>query len=95
MLTNSLELDKKKVTIIALSPDSAEADALDKEAMGMSAVQAKKYWLTKVFSGVLGSPPAAGDSPDEVAEKVASTPGAIAVVPKGSKPGKAKLLKLN
>ena len=95
LLANVVEFDKKKVTLVVLSPDAAEADALDKEAIGMTAVQAKKYWLTKVFNGVFASAPPAVDSPDEVAEKVGNTPGAFAVVPKGTKPGKAKLLKLN
>ena len=94
LLANTIELDKKKIYIIALSPDSPEADALMTEAMGMSAVQAKKHWLTKVFNGVLAIPPPALDTLDEVVERVATTQGAIAIIPKGAKPGKAKLLKV-
>jgi len=94
LLANKTEFEKKKVTIIALSPDIPEADAIDQEAMGMSAVQAKKYWLIKVFNGTLETTPITGDSADEVAEKVGETKGSIAVVAKGTKPGKAKIVKL-
>jgi len=95
MLTNKTAwADGKKIAIIALSPDSADADSVDKEFMGMTATQAKKHWLTKVFSGILSGQPPALDSPEEVAEKVAATPGAFGIVPKGSKVGKAKVIEL-
>ena len=94
MLANMLELDKNKIVFIALSPDMSESDTLDSEAMGMSAIQAKKYWLTKVFNGTIANTPPVADSLEEVIEKVASTPGGLAVIPKGQKTGKTKLLKL-
>ena len=94
LLVNTVEFEKKKVFIIALSPDADNSDSLAKETMGMTAVQAKKHWLTKVFNGAISSSPLTFDSPDEVVEKVSTTQGAIAVVPKGTKPGKAKLLRL-
>lgn len=84
--------DGKKVAIITLSPDATGADDVAQEYMSMTAIQAKKYWLTKVFNGVLPGQPATGDSADEVAEKVASTVGALSILPKGSKTGKAKTL---
>ena len=46
----------------------------------------------KVFNNVLSGQPPAGDTAQEVVDKVASTPGAIAVVPKGTAAGKAKVL---
>ena len=94
LLGRSLELDKKKISIITLSPDAPEADKLDLEAMGMSAIQAKKHWLTQVFNGNLSNTPPAADTVDELIQKVVSTTGSIAVIPKGKDPGKAKRLKL-
>ena len=84
--------DGKKVSIITLSPDAPEEDAISNEYMNMTAAQAKKHWLKKVFSNDLAGQPPAFDTAQEVVEKVATTPGAIAVVPKGTDPGKAKVL---
>ncbi len=86
--------DGKKIVIVTLSPDATGADDVATEFMSMSAIQAKKYWLTKVFGGVLASAPASLDSVEEVVDKVASTPGTIAVIPKDSKLGKVKVLSL-
>jgi len=92
-LTNKLVWsDKSDIKIVAMSPDAPQADDVDKEYMGMTALQAKKFWLTKVFNNVLHGQPPLADTADEVAEKVASTPGAIAAVPKGTKLGSAKVL---
>ena len=93
MLTNQTTWkDGKKVAIVALSPDSSEADGIAGDFMGMTGTQAKKFWLTKVFNGVLPSLPATVDTPEELVEKVASTPGAIAILPKGVPVGRAKVL---
>ena len=95
LLTNKLTWgDGKKVVIVTLAPDADQADAIAKDVLGMTSLQAKKFYLTKVFNGVLSASPQTGDSGDDVAEAVAKTPGAIAVVPKGTKPGKAKLVQV-
>ncbi len=82
----------EKITIVVLSPEGAGADDLTREYMSMSAIQAKKYWLIKVFNGVLPSLPIVVDTADEAIEKVLATKGAIAIVPKATKVGKAKVL---
>lgn len=87
--------DGSKITIVGLSPDAPGTDEAAQEYMNMTGTQAKKFWLTKVFNGVLSAQPPLGDSADEVAEKVGGTAGAIGVVPKGTKPGKAKILPQN
>lgn len=96
LLTNKTNWkDGKKIVLITLSFGSDEADTVTKEFMGMSSVQAKKHWLTKVFGGSIPAVPQTADSADEAAELVAKTPGAIVVVPGKVSPGKAKALNLN
>ena len=95
-MTNQLQWkDKSEVKIVGLSPDAPQADEIAKEYMGMTSLQAKKFWLTKVFNNVLHSQPPLGDTPEEVVEKVASTAGAIGIVPKATKVGAAKVLQEN
>ncbi len=92
-LTNELLWnDHSEVKIIGFSPDAPDADGVAKEYMGMTGIQAKKFWLTKVFNNVIHSQPPLGDTADEVVEKVCNMPGAVGVVPKGTKLGNAKVL---
>ncbi len=84
--------DGKPISLISLAFDTSEEEKITKEFMAMTGVQAKKHYLTKVFSGILANQPASGETVDEVAELVAKTSGAMAVVPKGSPAGKAKVI---
>lgn len=95
LLANQLNWsDGKPVVIVTLDLGTPEADAVATEFMGMTNIQAKKHYFTKVFGGVLRSPPPAGDSPDDVVALVEKTAGAIAVLPKGSTLGQTKVLNL-
>lgn len=94
MYMTLFDLDKKKIVFIALSPDATESTLLDTEAMGISPIQAKKYWLTKLFNGDIANLPPTADSVSELIEKVSATPGAVAIIPKGQKLTKVKALNL-
>ncbi len=82
----------KNIVIVALSSDAAEGDSVAQAYMSLTSDQAKKYWLTKVFNLVLPGLPLFGDSTEEVIDKVATTPGSVAVIPKGKDIGKTKIL---
>jgi len=95
LLTNQTTWkDSKKIVIITLPPGSDQAELISKEFLNMTSIQAKKHWLTKVFGGTIAAVPMNADTPDEVVDLVSKTPGALAVLPKDTKPGKAKILSI-
>ncbi len=61
-----------------------KTDAALQEASGMSASQFKTFWQRLAFSG-RGPQPKTADDPDQAVALVASTKGAIAIVPAGTK----------
>ena len=61
-----------------------KTDAALQEASGMSASQFKTFWQRLAFSG-RGQQPKSVDDGDKAAALVASTKGAIAIVPAGTK----------
>ncbi len=86
--------DGSKVVIILLSSSVPGADSLIEKAMKMTALQARKFYLSKVFNGILSASPTLGDSVEEVVELVSKTKGAMAVVPVGTVTGTAKVLQI-
>ena len=95
LLANKLTWQNgSRVVLVTLAPDANGAEDMSLEFMAMTRVQAKQYWLTKVFGGTLPTAPLVGDSNDEVIALVEKTKGAFAVLPKSTKPGKAKILNI-
>jgi len=86
--------DGAKIVLVAFSPEAKEAEQLALELMNMTALQAKKYWLTKVFSGVISALPFTEESAQEIVERVTKTKGAFAVLPSGVATGTAKKIRL-
>ena len=86
--------DGKQVTIIYLSEDVNGADEISQSSMGMTSLQTKKHYLTKVFSGALASAPHSADSIKEALNLVTKTDGAVVLVSKGTKVENAKTLKV-
>lgn len=86
--------DGKQVTIVYLSEDVSGADEISKSSMGMTSLQTKKHYLTKVFSGTLATAPHSADSIKEALNLVTKTDGAVVLVSKGTKVENAKILKV-
>ena len=83
--------DGKKVVLCNFASGTDDGEEIFKRYMGMSGVQAKKHYLTKVFNGLLPAAPNAAETADEVMECVAKSPGAIGVIPRDAKFTKVKV----
>jgi ABC-type phosphate transport system substrate-binding protein len=64
------------------------------EVLKKTPAQLKIYWNQQIFSGK-GVPPPEADSTAAAVAYVLANPGAIAYLPVGADPGKAKLIKVN
>jgi len=81
--------DNGQVIIIVVLPD--KTDAALQQASGMEASQFKTFWLRLAFSG-RGSQPKKADTAAALVALVASTKGAIALVPADAElPGVKKI----
>jgi ABC-type phosphate transport system substrate-binding protein len=78
------------VNIIVLTD---KTDAALQETTGMSASQFKTHWQRLTFSG-RGKQPKEADSPEKLMALVASTKGAVALVPSGTPVQGAKKLEI-
>ncbi|MFM1772471.1 MAG: hypothetical protein RLZZ71_1613 [Bacteroidota bacterium] len=76
----SLWSNGEAVTIVLPSSKSAQAQEFASVVMGMSVTGMQKYWLSLVFQG-RANPPAFHETPNDIIKFVASTSGAIAVIP--------------
>jgi ABC-type phosphate transport system substrate-binding protein len=82
--------DGGKITVLEVRGDSP-AKARFYAALGTSFTEMQKLWLKKQFAGK-GLPPTALPSEEEIAQKVASTPGAIGYVSVDKVPKDVKVL---
>jgi ABC-type phosphate transport system substrate-binding protein len=76
----SLWSNGQAVTIVLPSSKSAQAPEFASVVMGMSVTGMQKYWLSLVFQG-RANPPAFFETSNDIVKFVASTSGAIAVIP--------------
>lgn len=76
----SLWSNGQAVTVVLPSSKSAQATEFANVVMGMSVTGMQKYWLSLVFQG-RANPPAFHETPSDIIKFVASTSGAIAVIP--------------
>ena len=82
----------KPINLINYQYDSDSADSLFKDFAGMTALQAKKLYLTKVFNGVLQKQPATLETSEEIMEAVSENVNSIGLIEKSSGTSKAKIL---
>jgi len=83
--------DGKRIFLINYDYESIYAENIFKNYAGMSGLQAKKNYLTKVFNGVLQKQPLTYESLDEIIDRVSENPQAIAVVVMPSKVSNSKI----
>ncbi|MFY8000512.1 MAG: substrate-binding domain-containing protein [Candidatus Kapaibacteriota bacterium] len=82
--------DGAKITLLEIKGDSP-SKARFYAALGTSFQDMQRLWLKKQFAGK-GLPPTALATEDEIIQKVASTPGAIAYVSADKAPKDVKIL---
>lgn len=82
--------DGSKITLLEIKGDSP-AKSKFYTALGTSFGEIQKLWLKKQFAGK-GLPPVALASEEEIAQKVASTPGAIAYISADKAPKDVKII---
>lgn len=82
----------KPINLINYQYDSDSADSLFKNFAGMTALQAKKLYLTKVFNGVLQKQPATLETSEEIMDAVSENVNSIGLIEKSNKTSKAKIL---
>ena len=82
----------KSISIVNYSYDSDQAENLFKDFAGMSALQAKKMYLTKVFNGVIQKQPAVFETSAEIIDAVAENLNAVGLIEKTDKVSKVKVL---
>jgi ABC-type phosphate transport system substrate-binding protein len=81
-----------KITIINLKYKQATRQEFEEKVLNKSASQVKAYWSKLMFSGK-GKPPKELASDKDIMAFVASNPGAIGYVAKGSVDGSVKVIK--
>ena len=82
----------KSISLINYQYDSDSADTIFKSFIGMTGLQAKKHYLTKVFNGVIQKQPATLETSEEIIEAVGENVNGIGLVEKSSNSSKAKVL---
>ncbi len=82
--------DGAKIMLLEIKGDSPSKSRFY-AALGTSFQDMQRLWLKKQFAGK-GLPPTALSSEDEIIQKVASTPGAIAYVSADKAPKDVKIL---
>ena len=87
--------NERKITLILFAPNIDEGEEIFNLFMGMTGTQAKKYYLTKVFSGVLPSLPIMSESAEEIIDLVAKKTGSLSIVPDTTSTAKVKVLNIN
>lgn len=75
----------KGISIINYNYDSDAAENLFKNFAGMSALQAKKMYLTKVFNGVIQKKPTTHETTTDIIEAVAENVNAVSLIEKTEK----------
>ncbi len=82
----------KSINLINYQYDTDSADSIFKDFAGMTALQAKKLYLTKVFNGVLQKQPTTLETSEEIMDAVAENVNSIGLIERSSKTSKAKIL---
>ncbi len=82
----------KSINLINYQYDTDSADSVFMNFAGMTALQAKKLYLTKVFNGVIQNQPATLETSEEIMDAVSENVNSIGLIEKSSKASKAKIL---